>query len=112
MDPKLYCKVPFGGYAQIYVKQKDMNNVLQSRTVGGISLGPMGNMQGTYRFISLEIGCIIKAKRFMVLPIPSDVIDRVNSMGQQEINEIASRNRAGETINDVLHSVVPILEMD
>ena len=59
MDSKLHCKVPFGGYAQVYVKQVNTNDVMTSRTVGGISLGPTGNMQGTYKFVSLETGRLI-----------------------------------------------------
>jgi hypothetical protein len=59
-----HCKIPFGGYAQVYVDSLQGNSVMRSRTVGAISLGPTGNMQGTYKFMSLLTGKLIKARSF------------------------------------------------
>ena len=97
MNVALHCRIPFGGYAQVYARQVNTNNVMVSRTVGGISLGPTGNMQGTYKFISLETNRIIKGRKFTVLPMPDDVITTVNKLGKDNIDNIVLRDRIGET---------------
>jgi hypothetical protein len=56
------------------------NDVMISRTVGGISLGPTGNIQGTYKFMSLLSGKLIKARSFTPLPMSEDVVTMVESM--------------------------------
>jgi hypothetical protein len=45
-----HCHLPFGAYAQVHVEPEPSNDAMVSRTVGGISLGPTGNIQGTYKF--------------------------------------------------------------
>jgi hypothetical protein len=52
-----------------------------SRTVGAISLGPTGNIQGAYNFMSLLTGKLIKARSFTPLPMPEDVVKQVERMG-------------------------------
>jgi hypothetical protein len=74
------CKVPFGGYAQVYAEPSPLNDIMVSCTVGGISLGPTRNVQGTYKFMSLLTGELIQARSFTILPMPGDVIARVEAM--------------------------------
>jgi hypothetical protein len=45
-----------------------------SSTIGAISLGPTGNIQGTYEFMSLLSGRLIKIRSFTPLSIPEGVI--------------------------------------
>jgi hypothetical protein len=80
VDCEKHCRIPFGGYAQVHAEPKPTNDALLSRTVGGISLGPTGNIQGTYKFLSMLTGCLIQARSFTPLPMPSDVIHAVNAM--------------------------------
>ena len=56
-----------------------------SRTVGGISLGPTGNIQGTYKFMSLLTGKLIRARSFTPLPMPDEVVFKVESMASGPI---------------------------
>jgi hypothetical protein len=35
-----HCRIPFGGYAQVHVEFTPLNDVMVSRTVGAIALGP------------------------------------------------------------------------
>jgi hypothetical protein len=62
------------------VEVSPSNDVMVSRTVGGISLGPTGNIQGTYIFMSLLTGKLVKARSFTPLPMPDDVVKKVDSM--------------------------------
>jgi hypothetical protein len=74
-----HCKIPFGAYAQVHADAQN-NSAMISRTVGAISLGPTGNIQGTYKFMSLLTGRLIKARSFTPLPMPEEVIKQVEEM--------------------------------
>jgi hypothetical protein len=94
VDCNKHCRIPFGAYAQVHAEPDPSNNAMVSRTVGGISLGPTGNIQGTYRFLSILSGKQIQARSFTPLPMPLDVIEKVESFapsGNQEI-EFGDRN--------------------
>jgi hypothetical protein len=75
-----HCRLPFGAYAQVHVEVSPSNDVIVSRTVGGISLGPTRNIQGIYKFMSLLTGKLIKARSFTPLPMPEDVVTMVESI--------------------------------
>jgi hypothetical protein len=77
-----YCRITFGSYAQVHAdNSQHSNNAMISQTVGAISLGPTGNIQGTYKLMSLLTGKIIKARSFTPLPMPEDVVKQVERMG-------------------------------
>jgi hypothetical protein len=79
-DHDKHCWIPFGRYAQVHaVEHTPRNNAMESHTVGGVSLGPTGKIQGSYNLISLLTGHRIKARSFTPLPMPADVIVTVES---------------------------------
>ena len=55
LDAKMHCKVPFGAYCEVHV-DPDITNTMDPRAEWGICLGPTGNMQGSYKFLSLSTG--------------------------------------------------------
>jgi hypothetical protein len=75
-----YCKIPFDGYSQVYVDSSQGNSVMRSRTVGAISFGPTGNIQGTFKFMSLLTGRLINPRSFTPLPMAEEVIMQVEKM--------------------------------
>jgi hypothetical protein len=79
LNYKTVCRIPFGAYAQVHDDQ-NVTNTMASRTTGAISLGSTGNIQGTYRFMSLRTGDIIVRRTWTELPIPSEVIDRMTEL--------------------------------
>ena len=52
--------------------------------MGAICLGPSGNLQGGYKFMNLRTGKKITRRRWMALPMPQEVIDRVNKLGETD----------------------------
>jgi hypothetical protein len=82
-----HCKIPFGGYAQVHAESSQGNNAMVSRTVGAISLGPVGNIEGPYKFMSLLTGKLIKGRSFTPLPMPENVITQVEGMASDDTNE-------------------------
>ena len=77
IDYNKHCKYEFGQYVQCH---EPHNNTMQARTIGAIALRPTGNRQGSYYFLSLESGRIIVRNHVTPLPMPSDVITRVENL--------------------------------
>ena len=73
-----HCKLEFGEYVQTH---EEHDNTLTTRTIGAISLRPTGNSQGTHLFLNLNTGRIISRNKWTVLPMPEEVIQQVNQLG-------------------------------
>jgi hypothetical protein len=78
LDYAKHCRLEFGSYVQTH---EDHDNSMQSRTTGAIVLRPTGNRQGGYCFMSLTSGRRLTRNHWTTLPMPQDVIDRVNTLG-------------------------------
>lgn len=52
---------------------------MASQTQAAISLGPTGNLQGTYKFLCLTTGLVIKRQQFKELPMPGSVIRQLKN---------------------------------
>jgi hypothetical protein len=82
LDAKLHCKV-LGAYCEVHV-DPDITNTMEPRTKRAISLGPTGNMQGRYKFLSLSTGKKITRWKFIEMPMTNCVIRRIKNMGKKE----------------------------
>jgi hypothetical protein len=84
LDAKLHCKVPSGEYCEVHVNP-DITNTMELRTRWAICLGPTGNMQGSYKFLSLTTGKKVMQRKFTEMPTTNSVIRRINSLlGKKE----------------------------
>jgi hypothetical protein len=92
-------QLKFGSYCQV-VEDVTPRNSLAARTWGAISLGPSGNLSGGQRFLALDTGKVIVRNRWKELPMPSSVIDQVNSLGQAERPLLVFTDRHGRLIGD------------
>jgi hypothetical protein len=92
LDAKMHCKVPFGAYCEVHV-DPDITN-----TMWGICLGPTGNMQGSYKFLSLSTGKKVTRRKFTEMPMTDSVIKMVDSLGKKKRckNGLSFKNRKGE----------------
>jgi hypothetical protein len=77
----------------VHTEPDPTNNAMESRTVGGISLGPTGNIQGSYHFLSLLTGRRIKARSFTPFPMPADMVKKVQEMATREDEELEFLDR-------------------
>ena len=73
-------RLPFGSYVQVHDEPSPKNSPT-ARTVGAITLGPTGNLQGGYKFLNLRTGKKITRRNWTHLPMPSKVIERINKIG-------------------------------
>jgi len=77
LDYAHHCRAMFGSYCEVHEDHETSRNSMKPRSVPAICLGPTGNIQGTYNFLSLVTGLVIHRRHFTELPVPQSVIDRV-----------------------------------
>ena len=107
LDYRKHCRLPFGAYVQAH-EDSNPTNTQTARTIGAIALGPTGNLQGSYEFLNLRSGKKITRRNWTELPMPQEVIDRVNQLGEAEGQrpELTFYDRKGRLIGDL--DVTPI----
>ena len=78
---KQHLRLQIGQYCQVHEEDTPRNSQFP-RTKGAICLGPSGNIQGGYKFMSLKSGKKITRRSWDKIPMPDTVIDRVNLLGK------------------------------
>jgi hypothetical protein len=76
-------RLELGSYVQLF-DDHDPTNTPHARTMGAIALGPTGNAQGAYHFLSLASGARLSRHRWTELPIPDTAIARVEALALQD----------------------------
>jgi hypothetical protein len=100
LDYKKHLRLQLGQYCQVHEENEPRNSQLP-RTKGAICLGPTGNLQGGYFFMSLSSGKKIKRYSWDEIPMPDTVIDRVNELGKGQPEQLVFTDRKGRLIGDV-----------
>jgi hypothetical protein len=100
-DYNKHCRISFGAYAQVHDEPTPSNSQF-ARTSGAICLGPAANLQGGYRFLHLTSGKKITRRHWTALPMPKEVIARVDQLGKAEGQPklLTFYNRKGQLIGD------------
>ena len=75
--------LPFGNYTQVH-QNKEPHSSTKEWTLGAISLGPIDNAQGRWKFVSLETGHLIKQYLWDAMPMTQEVTNKVIECGKQE----------------------------
>ena len=75
----------------------DITNTMESRTKWGICLGPTGNMQGSYKFMSLSTGKKIVRRKFTEMPMTESVMNQIDKWAKKDRtqNGLTFLNRKG-----------------
>ena len=99
LDYAAHCKLEFGTYVQTH-EQHD--NSMLPRTTGAIALRPTGNAQGGHYFYSLSTGRRLNRNHWTVLPMPAEVIQRVERLSRRPLGltPIEFADRAGVPLVD------------
>jgi len=100
LDYKKHLSMPIGAYCQVHEEELPRNSQ-KARTKGAICLGPSGNKQGGYRFMSLFTGKKITRRSWDELPMPDIVIARVNELGKDQPELMTFTNRRGNAFEDI-----------
>jgi hypothetical protein len=73
LNYKKHLSLQFGEYCQVHQEDTPRNSQLP-RTIGAICLGPTGNVQGGFYFMSLQSGLKISRRSWDRIPMPNTVI--------------------------------------
>ncbi len=78
LDFAKHCKSPCGTYCEVHDEPAPTNTMV-TRSTPAIVLGPTGNLQRTYNFLSLATEKKVKRRAFMPYPMPDLVIRKVKA---------------------------------
>jgi hypothetical protein len=75
----------------------DITNTLEPRTNWAICMGPMGNLQGSYKFLLLTTGKKVTRRKFTEMPVTDAMIKQVEEMAVKDgaIKGINFKDRKG-----------------
>ena len=95
-----HCKIPFGTYDQTHEDCDVSNTIDKDRTEGIICLGPTGNFEGSYSFLSRCTGRQVKRGHFYEVPTPGVAIRRALAMAITEKHDdgLLSKYQNGEPV--------------
>jgi hypothetical protein len=80
IDFNKHIRAEFGKYVQAH---EEHNNTMQTKITGAIAMKPAGNTQGDYCwFYSLTTGRMLVRRRLTPLPMPADVIGRIDVLAK------------------------------
>ena len=83
VDYKRHCQFQFREYTQTH---EEHNNSMNPRTVGALALQPVGNRQRSFYFLSIATGRVLNRLHATALPMPDDMIDKLDRMARQQKN--------------------------
>ena len=83
IDYKKHCKLEFGAYVQTH-EEKAPRNSMTARSLGAIALGPSLGQSSGYYFMNLNTGKRIHRRSWTELPMPNEVIKRVEFLGRKD----------------------------
>ncbi len=109
------CGAVVGTYCEVHDEPAPTNTMV-TRSTPAIVLGPTGNLQGTYKFLSLATGKKVKRLAFTLYPMPDSVIKKVEAYGKSTalpgIFDFANRNSIlfewNEEVDEFLEGIVDI----
>ena len=100
LDYKKDLALQYGEYCQVHEHDTPRNSE-KARTKAAICMGPTGNKQGGYRFMSIRSGKKITRYSYDRVPMPDTVIARVNELGKDQPKHLTFLDRKGRVIGDV-----------
>jgi hypothetical protein len=74
-----HIQAEFGEYVQVH---EELDNTMHTRTTGAIATKTTGNAQGEHWLYCLATGRMLDRRRWTPLPMPSNVIERINVLAK------------------------------
>jgi hypothetical protein len=100
LDYKKHLSLQVGQYCHVHEGDNPRNSQL-ARTKGAVSLGPIRNLQGGFKFMALNTGKKIIRRSWDVIPIPDLVIALVNALCSDQPHHMTFTDRHGCLIGDI-----------
>jgi hypothetical protein len=75
----------FGEYVQAHRNTKQDQNTMQDRTIGALSLLPVGNATNDWYFYNLSTTRVFRRAKCTPMPMPDVVINLLNDLAHGEM---------------------------
>ena len=92
VDVRVEGKHGFGDYVQLVNPTTD-NTIDNARTRGAIALLPTGNRDRSWYYITLDNANIVRRRTAKTLPMPDEVIMRLNQLYLEEKTKELKKNQ-------------------
>ena len=99
LDYKKHLSLQIGQYCQVHEEDLPRNSQ-KARTQGAICLGPSGNMQGGFKFLTLKTCKTVSRRTWDLIPMPDLVIARMNTLGADQPKDWTFTDRQGRPVGD------------
>jgi hypothetical protein len=99
IDYNKHCRLPFWAYVEAHDDPTITNDSRPRTPTPAIALGPTGNAQGTYKFLSLTTGKKIKQQEWTEYPaVPDSIIKKVQQLAARDnrYGNLSFANRHGD----------------
>ena len=83
VDFVVHCRIPVGAYYEVH-EELNTSNTSESMATEAIALGPNGNLQGRYFYLSFKTRKQFYRRNWTKLPVTPEVIKLVEEMGERE----------------------------
>jgi hypothetical protein len=97
IDYNKHIRAEFGEYVQVH---EDHDITMRTRTTGAIAMKPTRNTQGGHWFYSLTTGRMLDRRQWTALPMPADVIERINVLAKATQVGMNFTNMRNEVYDD------------
>jgi hypothetical protein len=103
----------FGDYAQATrLVTKSLKSGSSQRTAAAIMLDHTNDQKGTYWAWDVETKCLFRASRFELLMIPDNLIEKINSIAEQEVLSGKSIKVKSKSKPQIRGDEVPAIEVN
>jgi hypothetical protein len=96
LDAKIDARHGFGDYVQVSLKETT-NDIHEERTTGALALCPVGNMEGSWYYLSLDTEKVIRSNRVTAVPLDEVVISFFNKRAWRR-NKGKAGKKPGKTV--------------
>ena len=83
MNFKKYCRLDFGKYVEVHDRPTPTNS-LKSHTKLCVALGPICNLQGTFKFMDIITCMKLKKRSWTCIPMPDSAIGKITLQAEKE----------------------------
>jgi hypothetical protein len=99
LDYKKDLKLEFCSHCQVHENKKPRKSQT-SRTAAALCMGPSGNKQGDYNFMSLRTGLKLIRFSWDELPMPDTAVCRVSQLAKGQLELLTFKDRKGRLIGN------------
>jgi hypothetical protein len=97
IDYNKHIQADFDEYVQVH---EDHDNTMHTQTTGAIATKPTGNAHGGHWFYSLATGRMLDHRQWNPLPMPSDIIERIDILAKASLARMKFMNMRNELYYD------------